>query len=135
MNKKQKRQKLIKALLNLPKTAEEQNWSLYYDKELDNLYFSPQTIPEGSILENINKEIAVYVTPELNVAGIFIEYFSKNFVKHKKSYGGLLELLKKGDETIKEIDKRKIEKAKLYEKALITETLKNLPESQAVYFA
>lgn len=126
-NTNKRRQALINTLLDTPKVAERKGWDLYYDKELDNLYLSPQVIPDGSVLENINDEIAVYVTPNLDIAGVFIEYFSKNFIKHKKKYKKVPDLFKKGDQIIKEIDERKRDKAELYKDALITEVLKSIP--------
>lgn len=132
--KNDKKHKIIENLLTIHKISEEQGWDFYYDKELDNLYFSSEIIPEGSVLENISDEMAIYITHNNDIKGIFIEYFSKNFIKHKKKYKKLLSLFKKDNKIIIEVDEKNKDQVELYKDSLILELLKDFPIDQEVNY-
>ncbi len=103
---------------NLPYVAENNKWKAYYDEELDNFYFTSPKLSKESSLYSLNNEISLYLTSKGVVEGIFIEYFTSNFLQHEKAFSKFLELLKKG----KKSEEKKNQQS-IYEKALITHVM------------
>lgn len=108
---------LLASILKLPAIAEKGAWMISYDKLTDALYFTPRVIPKNAVLFNVNRELAIYVTAQLTIKGVFIENFSANFVKHNKDFSDLLTVLdKKIDDDIYTTDDKPT--SKLYQRAL-----------------
>ena len=89
---KTKRNQLIDAVRSIPSVADKEHWVLTLDKEEGTLFYSPETIPDGTELHQVTDEYALYVDKEFNPKGVMVEYYNANFVKHHD----LFEKLSKG---------------------------------------
>lgn len=110
--------KLLTQLANLRDIAKSNHWVLDYDKALDQFYYGLKKMPKHSFLFSIDDELNLYVTKNSDLNGLFIEYFSSNFIEHNKQLKPFLELVSKEK---KKIDK---EKAKLAKEAFQGDILK-----------
>lgn len=110
-------QRLKDSLLELPKRARKEGWSLLWDKLTDSLFFTPPVVPQNNILFSVTKELNIYVNSNSKINGIFIENFSANFVKHNVGFKDLLKTLnKRVEDQIYTSDNKK--GSELYTKAL-----------------
>jgi len=126
-------QKLKDSLLELPRKAKEEKWSLLWDKLTDSLYFTPPTVPKNNILFSITKELNIYVDSKSKINGIFVENFSTNFIKHNADFEDLPKALNKKveDDIYTPGDEKK---AELYVKALEASLIESIGDkSELVY--
>jgi hypothetical protein len=119
------RDKILQQIARLPKLAEEKQWRFDYDAEIDELVFGLQTMPDGSFLFNVNDEINLFLTPDSEVQGIFIEYFKSNYIQHNKDLEPVLEVFEDGSR--KKVDEEKDELAiDALEGKLLSEAMQTL---------
>lgn len=109
--------KLKNSFLHVPVTAKNESWATAYDKSTDSLYITPKSLPKDASLYNITNELAVYVTPNSQIKGIFIENYSSNFVKHNTGFEGLLDELESEDDDEIYVSKDE-EKTQIYQRAI-----------------
>jgi hypothetical protein len=86
-------EKVLEQLKRLDEIAAEKKW-VFRVNELDQAIFSPDRVPSGSILFPIDDEKNLYIDADSNVNGIFIEYFSTNFLQHETQFKPLSNELK-----------------------------------------
>lgn len=75
--------KLSKQVASIRDIAKKENWKVDYDKDIDQLFFTPKNIPKDTFLVSFD-DISLYLNKNSDVKGMFIEYFSHNFVEHDK---------------------------------------------------
>ena len=83
-NKKIDLKKVLKQVIRLKELAKKEIWQLYYDSELDSLYFIPEKLPKDVVLMDLGGDYNLYLSEESNLHGIFIEYFKSNYLMHEK---------------------------------------------------
>ncbi len=86
-----------KYLINISKlaeTAKNSKWAIEYDADVDSFYWTKPEISKQARLMKLSDDIALYVTPEGNVEGVFIEYAKNNFMEHNKDFKPILENMK-----------------------------------------
>lgn len=76
--------KLSAQVANLRDIAKQDKWVANYDSDVDQFFFMPKSIPNDTFLVTFDDEISLYLNKESEVKGLFIEYFSHNFVEHDK---------------------------------------------------
>ena len=59
-------------------------WIARYDVESDELSITQPKLSDNARIRYADDELAFYVTPDQQIQGVFIEYFSSNFVQHHK---------------------------------------------------
>ncbi|MDP3795350.1 MAG: hypothetical protein Q8R13_05540 [bacterium] len=89
--------KLLHLIANLKETAERDDWKVQYNKELDTFYWSRDTISPNTELKQFLDDFSLYINPDGNVEGIFIEYAKFNFFSHNKELEPLIDKLEKGN--------------------------------------
>jgi hypothetical protein len=58
------------------------NWVTRYDADSDALYLTEPILSKSARIKYVNDELAFYLTPKNKVEGIFIEYFTSNYIQH-----------------------------------------------------
>jgi hypothetical protein len=74
---------------NIQDISKKKNWVACYDKESDSLTISEKNLPSEVSIKYLNSEIAVFETPKEDIKGLFIEYFTKNFLSHTNELADL----------------------------------------------
>jgi archaellin len=110
--------KLKKSLDNIKQIAKREKWTIEYNKTIDAFYYSPKRLPNDTRLLSLTDEIALYVTPEAGVKGIFIEHFSTNFVEHHREFKKVFDYFTKTKDQIQREDRRKKQKTTIYKRDL-----------------
>lgn len=82
MNKK----RLIEAVKNIPIVAEREGWAITLDTDEGALFYAPKVIPSGSELHQVTDEYALYIDKNSDPAGVVVEYFQGNFLKHHETF-------------------------------------------------
>lgn len=90
--------KLSSQIAGLRAIAKQEKWTVYYDDDVDQLFFTPKVIPKDSFLVTFNDDISLYLTKNSEIKGLFIEYFSHNFVRHDKDIKPAVDILFDGTE-------------------------------------
>jgi hypothetical protein len=80
---------LLTLATNIRGVSKQKKWSFEYDKEADSLSITEKNLPQNIAIKYLNNEIAVYITPNNVIRGIFIEYFTKNFLSHSEDLDDL----------------------------------------------
>lgn len=83
---------------NLADTAKRDNWVVEYDADVDSFYWTRPEISQSAQLTKLSDDFALYLTPEGQVEGLFIEYAKYNFVEHNKDFKPLFDKLELIDE-------------------------------------
>jgi hypothetical protein len=125
------KKQLIKAVKNIPQTAEREKWVLTFDKDEGALFYSQNSIPKETELFQITDEYSIYLDKKQNPKGVMVEYYCHNFIKHHPEFKDMTEDLFKKDkkEQMKVVNPHdnKIDDADvfraLFERTLITEVL------------
>jgi hypothetical protein len=81
---------LVKLASNFSRLIEEKKWVLKYEADLDALAIVPKKLPNDARLNYVNKEFAVYLCNDKSIAGMYIEYFRKNYLNHNSKLKGKL---------------------------------------------
>lgn len=97
---RQKNKEIFDFVYTLPEVAKKQNWVSRYDPESDEFSVTVPKLSKDARIHYVNDELALYYSKN-KIEGVFIEYFSKNFVKHQQ-YKDVKELAK-------EVNKKKYE--------------------------
>lgn len=92
------RDKYLINIANLAEIAKNNKWEIEYDSDSDSFYWTKPQISQKAQLMKLSEDFALYVTPEGNIEGIFIEYAKNNFVKHNEDFMPLFEGLEETDE-------------------------------------
>ena len=90
-----------KYLINISKLAEvarDNKWAIEYDADVDSFYWTKPEISKHAQLMKLSDDFALYVTPEGNIEGVFIEYAKNNFMEHNKDFKPILENMKEIDD-------------------------------------
>jgi hypothetical protein len=89
-------------------------WIASYDTEADSLSITERHLPSDISIKYLNNEIAVFVTPKADIKGIFIEYFTKNFLRHTDDLSDLKQELREkrtgnlADEALIQVKKQEL---------------------------
>ena len=89
-NIKQNRE-LIDLASNLQGFIQKNGWVSRYDLESDAFSITAPNLSEDARIRYFDDEIALYVTNDNKIEGIFMEYFKSNFVQHHKELKPVLE--------------------------------------------
>jgi uncharacterized protein YuzE len=87
--------------------AKNNKWQIEYDSDVDSLYWSKPRISKKTQLMKLSEDFALYVAPNGNIEGIFIEYAKNNFVEHNEDFRPIFENLEKIDENRFTLSKEK----------------------------
>ena len=82
MNKEQ----LIEAVKDIPVIAKRDAWAITLDKDEGALFYAPKVIPSDSALHQVTDEYALYIDKNSHPAGVVVEYFRGNFLKHHEVF-------------------------------------------------
>jgi len=80
----QNNQKVIEMASNLNGFIHDHNWITRYDLESDSFSVTQPKLSNDARIRYFDDEIALYITQDNKIEGIFVEYFRSNFVKHHK---------------------------------------------------
>jgi len=122
--------KLKKQIAVLKEIAAREKWIYFYEKMLDHLYFTPETIKSDHFLYSISDELSVYIDKNSNLKGIFIEYFKTNLISHEKELEGLLRSFKEKRNGSLTIPKKEAHNADLLSDALQAKMLSHVIMSE-----
>ncbi len=113
-------------------TAKKNKWEPYYDSGMDDFFFGSMPVPKNARLMSINDEISLYVTPDYKVSGVFIQYWTTNFLQHnKKEFKDMFEIIRKDTGMVKKTA-QKTGVAERYEQALLRHVLNNMPSTNSI---
>ena len=87
------KQKLLKAVKQIPAIARKHGWVVTLDRDEGSLFYSPKRIPSGSDLFQVTDEYALYVDKKNIPQGVMVEYFEHNFIKHHEAFEALADKL------------------------------------------
>lgn len=119
-----KKEKIIKAVKNIPTIAEKEKWVITLDKEEGSLFYSPEFIEDNAELYQVTDEYSLYLDKDFNPKGVMIEYYNVNFVKHHHIFEKLSSEIFNDTTKIKTIDPTRPQKDKVaFLKALLETTL------------
>ncbi|MBI2676872.1 MAG: hypothetical protein HYX21_02935 [Candidatus Yanofskybacteria bacterium] len=93
-NIKQNRE-FIDLASNLQGFIQKNGWISRYDLESDAFSITTPNLSEDARIRYFDDEIALYVTNDNKIEGIFMEYFKSNFVQHHKDLKPVLENIEK----------------------------------------
>lgn len=125
------RQKIVTQLVRLSEHAQKNKWQYDYDPEVDELVYGISVMPDDSFLFSLNRELNLFLTPNSDVKGIFIEYFASNYIEHNQELRPALKVLEK-----KNNDKEKVTLAKeALEGKLLAQALETLLEKDKLLAA
>lgn len=112
-NIKQNRE-FIDLASNLQGFIQKNGWISRYDLESDAFSITAPNLSEDARIRYFDDEIALYITNDNKIEGIFMEYFKSNFVQHHKDLKPVLENIEKEQEKkeigLVELGKDKIQK-------------------------
>lgn len=74
-------------------------WVTRYDVEADSFSATAPRLSNDARIKYIDKEIALYLTKDNKLEGVFIEYFGSNFVKHHRGLGSVLKEVERAGKT------------------------------------
>ena len=114
---------------NLHQIAEREGWVFRYDPETDEASVTTPKLPEDSRIRYINDELALYFSNN-KIHGLFIEYFSHNFIEHQpEGFEDLKTLVKQpSHDGLVEVAWAKVEKiAPDFEDAIRLAMVKDIP--------
>lgn len=89
-NIKQNRE-LIDLASNLQGFIQENGWITRYDFESDAFSITAPNLSSDARIRYFDDEIALYITSNNKIEGIFMEYFQSNFIRHHKDLKPVLE--------------------------------------------
>ena len=89
------RKKIINFVSHFSKTAKEDKWVAHYDAESDSFAITKPKLSKEVQKKYFDDEFAFYLKKNGEVEGIFIEYFTTNFISHNKNFKAILTNLKK----------------------------------------
>lgn len=89
---------LLESIANLATTAKVDGWKVEYDADLDSFYWTRPVISLTAKLTKLSDDFALYMTPDGNIEGIFIEYAKNNFIVHNESLRPVFDGLEKIDD-------------------------------------
>lgn len=121
--KKQKinRKKILNFIFKFRERVKEEGWIPSYDPEADSLSYRVRKLPRNTRIKYFGKELALYLTPNSDVKGLFIEYYLSNFLAHQK---GLTELKREVEQkTKKDRDVIKLNKVKVNKSLPVLESI------------
>ena len=91
----QNSKKIIDFLYNFSDIVKKEKWISRYDKDTDALSFTIPNLSDSSRIFYLDDEIAFYFNKDKKIEGIFIEYFTSNFVQHHQEIKGVIKDIKK----------------------------------------
>lgn len=102
------KQDLFQMASNLNKASK--GWIVSYDPETDSLSYSVEKLSMGTKINYLDDEIAVYLSSNNEVEGVFIEYVTKNYLSHNKNLKDFKKMLidlekEKGDDDFIKVKK------------------------------
>jgi len=80
----QSNKKIIDFLYNFGNIVKKEKWTPRYDRDTDSLSFTVPELSDSSRISYLDDEIAFYFNKDKEIEGVFIEYFTSNFIKHHK---------------------------------------------------
>lgn len=86
--------KLLDLASNFSEFIERHSWVPRYDVESDSLSITAPKLHKDARIRYFDNEIAFYITKNGKVEGVFVEYFSSNFLKHHRTTKKFLDELK-----------------------------------------
>lgn len=91
----QQNRELIDLASNLQGFIHKNGWVSRYDLESDAFSITAPNLSEDARIRYFDDEIALYVTNDNKIEGIFMEYFKSNFVQHHQDLKPVLEKIEK----------------------------------------
>lgn len=98
---------------NLREFVEKNKWITRYDSESDSFSVTKPKLSADARIKYFDDEIGFYITRANRVEGVFVEYFSSNFIKHHKDLKKVLKGIKTRDSnnnTLVKLSKDKVKK-------------------------
>lgn len=71
-------------ICDFSKNAKRNGWISHYDRDNDSFVLRSPSLSESARKKYINDEFAFYINDKDNIEGMFIEYFTSNFIAHHK---------------------------------------------------
>ncbi|MDE2100221.1 MAG: hypothetical protein KGL39_23395, partial [Patescibacteria group bacterium] len=106
------KKKILNFISNFSDKAKEDRWISHYDADSDSLIIRTPNLSRDSKKEYVNDEFAFYLNRKSDVEGVFIEYFTSNFMAHHGDFKGLIKDLENSRENsaIVELNKKEVNK-------------------------
>ncbi len=102
---------LLDLSANLRGFVEKHKWVTRYDTESDSFSVTKPRLSRDARIKYFDDEIGLYITKNNDVEGIFVEYFSSNFIKHHKDLKTVLDSVRgKKNEGLVELSREKVKK-------------------------
>jgi hypothetical protein len=86
---------VLDTVANFPKIAADEKWVSNYDSDTDTMMLGLSHMSKGVEKHYANDEFAFYFGKNGKVEGLFIEYFTSNFLKHSEAVVDLKKTLRK----------------------------------------
>lgn len=86
------------------------NWVGFYDRESDSLTITEPKMQSDVNINYLNDDVAVFVTPNKDIKGFFIEYFTKNFLRHNQVLNSIKDEIKANNQQKNQEELLKIKK-------------------------
>ena len=93
---KEQKKKILNFLGKFSEIIRREGWVFHYDKDSDSLAIRKPTLSEDARKKYIDDEFAFYLTPKNDIQGLFLEYFTSNFISHHKNFRFVVKTLKSG---------------------------------------
>lgn len=81
---KGKKENILSFIAELPERIKKENLVFRYDADSDSLVIRRDSLSSDVKKEYVNKDLVFYLNGDREVEGMFIEYFTSNFVNHHK---------------------------------------------------
>jgi len=108
----EEKKKIVDFMSNFPQKSKDEGWISHYDTDSDSFIFRIPKLSVDVHKRYFDDEFAFYWNNKNNIEGLFIEYFTSNFISHDKDLKSLVskEIKNKKDESVIQFNKRDIQK-------------------------
>jgi len=93
LHKKEKKE-ILNCISNFSKVVQQNGWISHYDCDSDSFVIREPQLSKNAHKKYINDEFAFYINRAEKVEGVFIEYFTSNFMSHHKGIKPLIKNIK-----------------------------------------
>ena len=94
-------------------TVNKKNWISHYDKESDSFVMRSKKLSRDARKKYFGDEFAFYFNNKNQIEGIFIEYFSTNFISHNKDIKNKIKNIKMREAVNNETSTIEIKKSEI----------------------
>ena len=108
----EEKKKILGFASRFSEIVEKNKWISNYDSDNDSLVIRTPNLSNDARKRYVTDEFALYLSPADNIQGVFIEYFSSNFLSHNARLKSMRKKLKvkKSENAVMEVEQKEIKK-------------------------